>query len=136
MVWKLIRQDTHGSRFDVASFESEEEALDAMASYESGYPHHQTYYVEHRTGVRPGDPLAFDYPIESLQDVLVVLTHLRTNLESDPDSWENSTLPGFLEAMAAWLSTFPQAYVNLDESVPEADWKLLADCLRAARIYE
>jgi len=61
MVWKLIRQDTHGSRFDVASFASEEEALEAMASYESGYPHHQTYYVERSAGVRPGNPLAFDY---------------------------------------------------------------------------
>ena len=136
MVWKLIRQDTHGSRFDVASFETEDEALDAMTSYESGYPHHQTYYVEHHAGVRPGDPLAFDYPIESVQDVLAVLTHLRTNLESDPDCWENPTLPRFLEAMSAWLSTFPQVYINLDEPVPDADWKLLADCLRAARIYE
>lgn len=99
-------------------------------------PHHQTYYVEHNAGVRPGDPLAFDYPIESIQDVLVVLTHLRTSLESDPDSWENPTLPRFLEAMSAWLSTFPQVYINLDKPVPDADWNLLADCLRAARIYE
>ena len=42
----LVRQDTHGTRFDVARFDTRSEAVAAMAEYESGYPHHQTYYVE------------------------------------------------------------------------------------------
>ena len=46
--WFLVRQDTHGTRFDVARYATEDEANDAMADFEAGYPHHQTYYVEHR----------------------------------------------------------------------------------------
>lgn len=49
-MWKLVRQDTHGTRFDVESFETEEEAHAAMERFESGYPHHQTYYVEFNSG--------------------------------------------------------------------------------------
>lgn len=48
MGWFLVRQDTHGTRYDVANYETETEANEAMASFEAGYPHHQTYYVEHR----------------------------------------------------------------------------------------
>lgn len=48
MSWFLVRQDAHGTRFDVAQYVSESDADEAMASFEAGYPHHQTYYVEHR----------------------------------------------------------------------------------------
>jgi len=46
--WFLVRQVTHGTRFDVARYATQEEANEAMAGFEAGYPHHQTYYVEHR----------------------------------------------------------------------------------------
>jgi len=48
MTWFLVRQDTHGTRFDVSEHSNEAEARAAMASFEEGYPHHQTYYVEQR----------------------------------------------------------------------------------------
>ena len=86
--------------------------------------------------VRPGDPLAYDYPVESAQDLIAVITHLWTNLQAHPEQWENQTLDSFLQAMAAWLSTFPQVYINTERPIPEPDWKFVADCLRAARIYE
>lgn len=85
---------------------------------------------------RAGDPLAFDYPVESAQDLIVVVTRLWTDFQARPEEWENPTLDGFLQAMAAWLSTFPQVYVNNKQPIPDPDWKFLADCLRAARIYE
>ena len=47
--WVVVRQDTHGTRFDVASFGTLEEAVaGGVAAFESGYPHHQTYFVEER----------------------------------------------------------------------------------------
>ncbi|MCP3990323.1 MAG: hypothetical protein GY724_14695 [Actinomycetia bacterium] len=46
----VVRQDTHGTRFDVQGFETEAEEL--VERFESGYPHHQTYYIEKR----PTDP--------------------------------------------------------------------------------
>ena len=85
----------------------------------------------------PGlDPLRFDYPVASLDDLMAVVGRLRTSLAEDPNSWENPTLGRFLEAMEAWLSTFPQAYVNVGEETPTPDWRFVADLLRAARIYE
>ena len=45
MAWTLVRQDEHGSRFDVGRFDHREEAERAMAEYESGYPHHQAYFI-------------------------------------------------------------------------------------------
>ena len=86
--------------------------------------------------VRPRNPLAFDYPVESAEDLVAVITHLRTNLQERPEEWENQTLDSFLEAMGAWVSTFPQVYINTGQAIPEPDWNFVADCLRAARIYE
>ena len=65
-----------------------------------------------------------------------MITALRSDLEANPEMWENPDLGRFLAAMAAWLSTFPQVYINLDKRIPEPDWKFVADCLRAARVYE
>lgn len=44
----MVRQDTHGTRFEVARFASREEAEARVAEFEAGYPHHQTYFVEER----------------------------------------------------------------------------------------
>gem|GEM_PF-1290208 len=64
MAWFLVRQDTHGTRYDVASYATEGEANDAMAEFESGYPHHQTYYVEDRTTV---DSIATISAVEAIR---------------------------------------------------------------------
>jgi hypothetical protein len=46
MGWVVVRQDVHGSRFEVASFATRAEAEELLERFESGYPHHQTYFVE------------------------------------------------------------------------------------------
>jgi hypothetical protein len=46
--WVVVRQDVHGSRFDVKIFATEAEALGLVETLEAGYPHHQTYFVERR----------------------------------------------------------------------------------------
>jgi hypothetical protein len=52
------------------------------------------------------------------------------------DSWENVTLPAFLEAMAAWLRSYDHAYMNTGRPVPEDVWEVVAAAVRAATIYE
>ena len=86
--------------------------------------------------VERADPLAADYSVQSVGDLIVVITRLRSDLAENPDGWENPTLDRFLEAMAAWLSAFPQSYVNCGQDVPKPDWRFVADVLRAARVYE
>lgn len=48
--WVVVRQDVHGSRFDVRECGSQAEAQALIDEYESGYPHHQTYFLEPRGG--------------------------------------------------------------------------------------
>ncbi|MGE3328964.1 MAG: SPOR domain-containing protein [Acidimicrobiia bacterium] len=48
MRWMVVRQDTHGSRFDVEAFATKAEAEATVLRYESGYPHHQTYFIDDR----------------------------------------------------------------------------------------
>lgn len=65
-----------------------------------------------------GDPLSSDYPVRSVQDLIAVLTHLRSDLDENPDHWENPSLDRFLRALAAWLSAFPRSYVKHDSRSP------------------
>jgi hypothetical protein len=83
-----------------------------------------------------GDPIASNYPVESALDLVRVITHLRSDLAEHPEDWENGTLAQFLDAMAAWVESFPKSYINSAEPIPEPDWRFVADILRAARIYE
>ena len=83
-----------------------------------------------------GDPLAFDYEVNDQRDLIAVIAHMRTDLAANPEDWENPTLDRFLESMAAWLSEFPQSYLNTRQPVPGPDWRFVADVLLAARVYE
>lgn len=46
--WVVVRQDVHGNRVDVTDFATESEAVALVETFESGYPHHQGYFVERR----------------------------------------------------------------------------------------
>ncbi len=46
--WMVVRQDTHGTRFDIEGFDTRAEAEAMVKRFESGYPHHQTYFIEKR----------------------------------------------------------------------------------------
>ena len=48
MRWVVVRQDVHGNRVDVTGFATESEAVALVETFESGYPHHQGYFVERR----------------------------------------------------------------------------------------
>jgi hypothetical protein len=52
------------------------------------------------------------------------------------DSWENVTLSGFLEAMAAWLRSCERAYLNTGRPVPDDPWEIISAAVRAATMYE
>jgi hypothetical protein len=52
------------------------------------------------------------------------------------DDWENKTLPAYLEALAAWLGAYENAYINTDRVVPTDPWEILTAAVQAATIYE
>jgi hypothetical protein len=51
-------------------------------------------------------------------------------------TWENVTLASYLEALAAWLRVYEQAYANTGRPIPGDVWEVLADAAHAATIYE
>jgi hypothetical protein len=53
--WMVVRQDFHGSRFEVEAFATKSEAEARVHRFESGYPHHQTYFIEYRGDRATGD---------------------------------------------------------------------------------
>jgi len=63
---------------------------------------------------------------------------LADDFERTGTTWENPTLDRFLEAMGAWVDMAPVYYRNMGSSVnaDEPQWRVFADILLAARVYE
>lgn len=55
----------------------------------------------------------------------------------DANGWENTTLPSFLEALAAWIEDMEGFYLNQNRPVPQnPEWKTFAEMLSSAAYYE
>lgn len=64
---------------------------------------------------------------------------LRESLENDINSWENTNLSGFLEAIERYTEDIQGYYDNTgqsEEDANQASWKRFADILKGARVYE
>jgi hypothetical protein len=72
---------------------------------------------------------------EDLVDFVRLMSVVAASPESD--DWENRSLPRFLEALSAWLGSMSGYYRNQGLEVPDLPtWRLVADMLVAATIYE
>lgn len=75
--------------------------------------------------------------VSSKEELADFIDALRADLRTDEAEWENPTLEQYLEAMAAWIRVMDRAYENTSRNFPEKpSWKLFADILFAAKIYE
>jgi hypothetical protein len=74
--------------------------------------------------------------ISTKEDLARFVDLLRKDFLSDPDSWENADIASFLEALAAWLRDMDGYYEKLNQSIEQPSWKIVAEILLAARIYE
>jgi hypothetical protein len=73
----------------------------------------------------------------SREDFVVFVKALSKDLRDNPATWENGTLERFLEALAAWIEDMDGYYLNQGKPVPQQpDWKVAADMLMAAKVYE
>ncbi len=58
------------------------------------------------------------------------LRQLRTDLERNPNAWQNTTLDDYLESIAAWLE-------DSKERLPEQpSWEFVAGLFSVGKIYE
>jgi hypothetical protein len=75
--------------------------------------------------------------IESRADFVAFVRALRQDLLESPQTWENDTLDRFLGGLSAWVEDMDGYYVNQGKPVPrQIDWKVLADIMMGAKIYE
>ena len=75
--------------------------------------------------------------VQNRDDLVQFIQALRADLRDNPDDWENTSLDDYLEAMAAWIDDCDGYYKNTGQPIPKTpSWKMLADILMAAKMYE
>jgi hypothetical protein len=75
--------------------------------------------------------------INGKEDFIRFVELLISDLRNNPDKWENKDLDSYLGAIASWTEDMDGYYQNNNLSLPEnIDWKVFANILMAAKIYE
>lgn len=75
--------------------------------------------------------------IQTRKDFISFVRLLVKDFKENPTEWENNNLESFLEALATWVQDMDGYFQNQGLSVPQhADWKLFAQMLMAAKMYE
>lgn len=75
--------------------------------------------------------------IRSREDLVPFLEALSADFAASRATWANGDLASFLEAMAAWSQDMEGYYQNRGERIAlVSPWRVLADILMAARVYE
>lgn len=75
--------------------------------------------------------------VKSKEDFVRFMAALIQDLKNNPDKWENQSLETYLEAVQRWTEDMDGYYANNNHSVPDnVTWKVLADILIAAKMYE
>lgn len=75
--------------------------------------------------------------IESHKDLSRFVEKLHLDYLNNPDSWENSDLASFLQAMAAFVEDIDGYYKNTKQIMPDQKvWRTFARILYASKIYE
>lgn len=76
--------------------------------------------------------------IQSKADFDAFVQLLLRNYREYPDEWENNTLELFLQGLAGFVENMEGYYSNVGVRVDleRPGWRVLADILLAARVYE
>lgn len=75
--------------------------------------------------------------INDKKDFASFVRSLSQDFKNNSQEWENDSLDSFFEAMASWIEDMDGYYIN--EGLPisqNVNWKVFADALMAAKIYE
>ncbi|HTJ47914.1 MAG TPA: hypothetical protein VL443_00570 [Cyclobacteriaceae bacterium] len=83
-----------------------------------------------------------NYRVTDRKSFIEFLELFNEDLRTNKNQWENKTLEDFLEAMTTYSEDIQSYYDNMKNEIGEqvsADtpsWRVFADILRGARIYE
>jgi len=66
------------------------------------------------------------------------LKELRSEYINHPDNWENKNIDDYLEALISYTEDIQGYYDNTGQKIDadKPDWKVFADILNGASIYE
>lgn len=75
--------------------------------------------------------------VRTREDLVTFLESLSTDFATNRAAWTNANLASFLDAMSAWSQDMVRFYENGEEALDSLPpWRVLADILMAARVYE
>jgi hypothetical protein len=75
--------------------------------------------------------------LETREDFVDLVGELVKDLEGNPQDWENKSLKNYLEAIASWTEDMDGYYDYMKIPMPaNVDWKVFANILIAAKMYE
>jgi hypothetical protein len=79
-----------------------------------------------------------NYTVTDRKSFIDFLEHFHQELLTNNDSWENKTLSDFLEALTRYAADIQGYYDNTNQNInaDTATWKIFADMLQGAKIYE
>ncbi|MCE7038736.1 hypothetical protein [Dyadobacter sp. CY312] len=79
-----------------------------------------------------------DFKVSDRQSFIKFLDLLRHDFLNNPESWENKSLPNFLEALSAYTEDIQGYYDNTKQYInaDKPDWSTFADIFKGAKIYE
>jgi len=84
------------------------------------------------------DGTLYNFEVKDRRDFVKFIILLHKDYLENFDSWENKTLPDFLEALSAYAEDIQGYYDNANQKInaDKADWSTFADILKGAKIYE
>jgi hypothetical protein len=76
--------------------------------------------------------------IHTKADFVAFVRALQLDFETNNDTWQHDNLAAYLDAIAAWTDeAMDNYYKNRGQEPPrQPDWKLFANILIAASVYE
>lgn len=80
----------------------------------------------------------YNIQVTNRQSFIRFLELLHQDFLENESEWENHTLSNFLEALAAYAMDIQGFYDNTNQNInaDTASWKVFADIIRGAKIYE
>ncbi|WP_299898755.1 hypothetical protein [uncultured Aquimarina sp.] len=76
--------------------------------------------------------------IKTREEFIIFLKELLEEYKEHPENWENKNIKDFFEAMIIYSDSVQQYYKNTNQFInaDEAQWKVFADIIKGASIYE
>jgi hypothetical protein len=75
--------------------------------------------------------------LKTKEDFVDFVELLITDLKKNSHEWSNNSLNEYLEGIASWTEDMDGYYINNNLPIPEnVDWKVFANILIAAKMYE